>query len=928
MNSSAATRFFVILFGLTALLASAVRGQTYYSASTLGAPPGWLSFMAYGISNNGLIMGLASPFNGTSHAFIYNAGTWTDLGTFANGIAGNTLPLGINNSGQIAGVQNIDLCNNGGCPNAFLYSGGTMTDLGSPPPYNPSGVSGGLGLNDNGQVVGYFWWFSDTNVIVSHAFLYSGGTMTDLGAPPPPPPPPVVYFSSQASAINDFGEIVGFANFDTSGNVHASLYTGGSWTDLGTLPGSMSSAAYSINNSGQIVGDSGYHAFLYNGTMVDLGTLPGGSTSLARGINSSGQIVGSADVESVQHAFVYSRGTMTDLNSVVVTGLLPGEYLSGVGNGNAVNDSGVILGVGAGDTSYILTPCAKVCTSTSLASSLNPSTDGNAVTLTATVKQYGSGTPTGTVSFMDGGTLLGSVPLAGSAASFATATLSVGQHAITAAYSGDANFLPSAGNLSQTVNQVATNTIVISNLNPSTYKQALTFTASVSPASGSATATGTIAFKQGSLTLGSATLAQGSASLTPAAVLNAGTDPITASYSGDSNCLPSTGSFSQQVNQATITMSLKSNAKAVFVNSPVTFTASTTGQYGGSPTGTVAFSANAIQIGSPVPVAGGHAGITTRFAVAGTYTITAAYSGDANFLSGTATPLSETVYQTAPTTTSLKSSGSRSTFGSSVTFTATVRPTIGSMPNGEAVTFYDGTASIGTGTTSSGVAAFTTTSLPVGTNSITATYIGDANYQPSTSPIVKQVVTKEASTTVLGSDLNPSTYGQSVTFTAAVVSGDITATGTVTFKNGSSALGSSTLTGGVATFTSTNLAAGTDSITAVYGGDSLSLSSTSAPVNQAVAQAATTTTVASSRNPSKQGQSVTFTATVTATYATPTGTVTFTQGAVTLGTATLAAGEARFTTTALPTGSDTVTATYAGTADFVGSSGSVLQTVT
>ncbi|NVO13398.1 MAG: IPT/TIG domain-containing protein [Rhodoplanes sp.] len=87
---------------------------------------------------------------------------------------------------------------------------------------------------------------------------------------------------------------------------------------------------------------------------------------------------------------------------------------------------------------------------------------------------------------------------------------------------------------------------------------------------------------------------------------------------------------------------------------------------------------------------------------------------------------------------------------------------------------------------------------------------------------------------------------------------------------------------------------------------------------------ATTTSVASSRNPSEAGQPVTFTATVTSSGGTPTGTVTFNDGGVALGTATLAGGTAAFTTTALRAGRHTITAVYAGTASFAASTSSAL----
>ena len=188
--------------------------------------------------------------------------------------------------------------------------------------------------------------------------------------------------------------------------------------------------------------------------------------------------------------------------------------------------------------------------------------------------------------------------------------------------------------------------------------------------------------------------------------------------------------------------------------------------------------------------------------------------------------------------------------------------------------------------------------------------------------------TLPATTTALKSSVNPSSYDQSVTFTATVT-GQFggTPTGTVTFKNGSTTLGSATLSGGVATYTTAALAVGTSSITAVYGGSSSFTGSTSSVVSQVVSTAATTTTLASSANPSKTGSSVTFTATVTGKYGgTPTGTVTFKSGSTTLGSATLSAGVAKYSTTALAKGTDTITATYGGSTTYATSSATLAQT--
>jgi len=185
------------------------------------------------------------------------------------------------------------------------------------------------------------------------------------------------------------------------------------------------------------------------------------------------------------------------------------------------------------------------------------------------------------------------------------------------------------------------------------------------------------------------------------------------------------------------------------------------------------------------------------------------------------------------TTTALTSLPNPSTFGQSVIFMATVKSSSGT-PTGT-VTFKHGTATLGSRTLSSGTAKYATATLAVGTDSITAVYDGNVSFAPSTSTTLKQVVHKATTTTSLVSSLNPSTFGQSVTFTATVkpeFSG--TPGGTVTFKNGTATLGTSSLSGGVAKYTTATLAVGTDSITAVYGGSSSFDISTSTVLEQVV----------------------------------------------------------------------------------------------
>ncbi|MGA1999909.1 MAG: Ig-like domain-containing protein [Terriglobales bacterium] len=315
----------------------------------------------------------------------------------------------------------------------------------------------------------------------------------------------------------------------------------------------------------------------------------------------------------------------------------------------------------------------------------------------------------------------------------------------------------------------------------------------------------------------------------------------------------------------------------------------------------------------------------------GTYTLT--ISGVSGGLTHTATVTLVVAASGTKqaTTTTLSSSLNPSFVGQAVTFTATVTSAAGGTPTGT-VTFKQGTTVLGTGTLSSGQATFTTSSLAAGTKNYTAAYGGDANYKTSTSTALSQTVNKRATTTTVTSSLNPSTYGQTVVFAATVSStaGAPPDGETVTFKRGTTTIGTGTLSGGIATFSTNALSAGAPSITAQYAADSAFLGSTSAALTQTVSKAATTASLVSAPNPSPVGQSVTFTATLTSsTGAIPTGSVSFKQGGTVLGTGTLnATGTATFSTSTLTAGSHAITAVYAATTNFLAvTSTSVTQVV-
>lgn len=196
------------------------------------------------------------------------------------------------------------------------------------------------------------------------------------------------------------------------------------------------------------------------------------------------------------------------------------------------------------------------------------------------------------------------------------------------------------------------------------------------------------------------------------------------------------------------------------------------------------------------------------------------------------------------------------------------------------------------------------------------------------------VLLNRTTSTTLASSLNPSVYGQQITWTAKVTTlGPVAPTGNVAFRssqNGSSfTLGTVPLNASrVATLTKSNLTATYPyPITAVYLGDALNLSSSSPVLTQVVKQTTSTATINSSPNPSTRGQAVTFTATITSPTVTVTGPVTFTAGTTILGTAQLSRGIATFTTSALPTGSTRIQVTYPWNSNVAKCSASLIQTV-
>jgi hypothetical protein len=552
-------------------------------------------------------------------------------------------------------------------------------------------------------------------------------------------------------------------------------------------------------------------------------------------------------------------------------------------------------------------PHRGVCpTGITISSNNNPSFFGDTVTFSTSISG-GVTVATGSVTFKDGGTAIGSGALDNSGlATFSTSTLAVGSHSITSEYAGDATHAASVSDaITQLVNRTQTSTTVVSSVNPSSFGQLVTLTATVT---GGTTPTGTITFMDGSTVLGTQPLdGSGHASFT-ISTLAVGPHSITAEYGGDATHDVSTSSaLAQTVNPAGTTLQLASSLNPSMFGQAVTF-AATLNQ--ATATGTTKFTDGALTLAT-VPLNGGSASFTTSALTGGSHSISVTYSGDADFSSSSAS-LTQTVNR-APSTTAASSSLNPSSFGQAVTLTATVTP---STATGN-VTFSDGATVVTTVAVNGGIASFTTAALAGGSHAITMSYTGDGNYLGSSASLT-QVVSTSGSTTALTSTQNPSTFEQAITFTATVA--PQTATGTVTFKEGFTVLGTATVINGLASFTTSALAAGMHVVIAMYSGDGNFGGSASGPVSQVVKREASTTSLSSSQNPTPEDTPVTFTATISSKLAT--GKVVFFDRFRSIGEASVNAGVAKFTTSKLERGTHPITAVYSGDANIEGSASS------
>ncbi|WP_348261614.1 Ig-like domain repeat protein [Telmatobacter sp. DSM 110680] len=574
---------------------------------------------------------------------------------------------------------------------------------------------------------------------------------------------------------------------------------------------------------------------------------------------------------------------------------------------------------------------AVIGTTTTVNSSASTVNENSPVTLTASVKQTsGSTAPSGSVTFFNGGTSLGTASLSGGTASLSTSALPAGSNSITAEYAGNSTFNASTSSaITVNVNSGTVNTTTTLAASASSIAQnsPVTFTAGVKPASGTSSATGTITFYNGATTLGTATLSSGSATFTTSA-LPVGSNSITASYSGTSGFTSSTsGAVSVSVNASVVstTATLISSSSTITENSPVTLTATIKQNSGTTaPTGTVTFYNGTISLGSAT-LSGGAASIATSALPVGTDSVSAAYSGAVTFNASSSNIVAITVNSSSPsvvnTVTTVVPSATSVTQNSPLTVVVTVKQASGTTVPVGSVNVYNGSAVVATGSVIAGTATLTIPSLPTGTDTIAAFYSGSSAFNPSTSgPVAITVnpIVVNTSTSLTASSASI-VENAPLTLTALVKqsSGTATPTGSVNFYNGTTKIGTAVLSAGGATLTTAGLPAGTASISATFLGGPVFTASSSNAITIKISPLAfsTTTTLTASSSNIARGSALTFTADVKVANSTslPTGTVTFFDASQAIGTASLSSGVATLTSSTLPAGTQTVTATYSGT---------------
>ncbi len=643
----------------------------------------------------------------------------------------------------------------------------------------------------------------------------------------------------------------------------------------------------------------------------------------------AGNAVGTATVSG-------GTATLTITAPAVGTYALSAAY-SGDGNYNSAATSGVNITVTKGTTSITVAPASATPTA------------GSSMVVTATITASTSGTtvPTGTVSFTMDGSPVGSNPVSGGRTASVTITVpSTGTHTLQATYSGDSNFLSSVSSVASfTVAKTTTITVVVPSTTAPALGASLPVTIDVTPATvNTSYPSGTVTVTVDGASVGVVTLAAGSpatASFTiPASTLTPGTHAISGVYSGNTYYATSTASgvtVTVPKSPTTMTVTPSTTTPSGGSSLSVSSTVIATSPGASPPTGTVTFTLDGATAATSALIPGSPSTATALISqiTPGTHVLEAKYSGDSYYASATSQSVILTVSK-SPTSITISPSTLTPTAGSSMTVTASITSSSPSTeaPSGTVTISMDG-VTVGTGTVVPGTPATATIKVPLvsaGTHVLVGTYSGDTYYTGSNSPTVTIEAAQGATMTTLTATPPSLTAGKAETLTAtiapvnAVLGVTYTITGTVSFYDSKTLLGTVPVASNSATLTGVALADNeSHTITAVYSGDTNWLGSTSTPLPLEATTLPDIVVLSSNITTVQPGAAVVLTATVTpsATPAStgeqnPTGNVVFYNGTTVLGIAALKpeqlsdSSTATLTIQTLPGGSDTISAHYEG----------------
>ena len=345
---------FAPLAVLTLLSGTAQAQQPAYTFQDLGTLGGG-SASANAVNNHGEVVGYSTTADGRTRPFLYSNGVMRDLGTLYSPFTVGYIPAdrgyatGLNDNGEVVGTTFKYTNANKLITVGFRYRNGTMTEF-------DSGAT--AAINNAGQSVG--------QNASGHASLYTNGVDTDLGILGGNYSIPGFYNFSKSYSINNSGQSVGVSSTSPNGDNHAFIYQNSKMQDLGLANGYTGAEAHAISDSGVVAGAVGKpdgtqfglaHAVLWqNGQALDLGTL-GGKNSTAYGVNSAGVVVGDSELALsrnglFQSAFIYENGAMYDL-------FAGSDWYNA--NASAINEAGQIVGTGihnGGIHAFLATPTA------------------------------------------------------------------------------------------------------------------------------------------------------------------------------------------------------------------------------------------------------------------------------------------------------------------------------------------------------------------------------------------------------------------------------------------------------------------------------------------------------------------------------------------------------------------------------------------